>query len=80
MSQLGLGTKLSDAWPTVLITTARGLLRKVIPRRVMDDSAELLGKGSSIDRDELTARPISLAGRHVCRWPRTRRPSRCAAG
>ncbi len=59
LAQLGLGAKLSAA-PSVLVTTARGLLRKVIPRPVMDASAELLGKGSSIDRDDLAMRLIRL--------------------
>ncbi len=59
LAQLGLGSKLS-APPAVLITTARGLLRKVLPRRVMDDCAELLGKGSDIDRDALATRLIRL--------------------
>ena len=59
LAQLGLGSKLSAA-PAVLITTARGLLRKVIPRSVMDAAAELLGKGSAIDRDELATRLIRL--------------------
>ena len=53
LAQLGLGSKLSAA-PTVLLTPARGLLRKVIPRSVMDAAAELLGKGlGSIPRRDL---------------------------
>jgi transcription-repair coupling factor (superfamily II helicase) len=59
LAQLGLGPKLA-APPAVLITSARGLLRKVIPRAVMEEAAELLGKGSSIDRDHLAARLVRL--------------------
>lgn len=55
LSQRGLGKA-----PAVLITTARGLLRRVLPRAVMDASAELLGRGVTIDRDELAAKLIRL--------------------
>src|ERR1700722_9909632 len=54
LAHRGLSSRLSGQPgppPTVLIASVRGLLRKVMPRRVLEEHAELLGKGVSVDRD-----------------------------
>ena len=55
----GLSVK-AGAAPLVLLTSVRGLLRKVMPRRVLEENAELLGKGLTVDRDELAQRLVRL--------------------
>jgi transcription-repair coupling factor (superfamily II helicase) len=46
--------------PAVLVLSVQALLRRQMPRARLLGGADLLGKGASVDRDELAARLISL--------------------
>jgi transcription-repair coupling factor (superfamily II helicase) len=60
LSQRGLGRHTS-----ALVLSVRALSRRLLPRRLVDDRAELLGKGGEIDRDELARRLQGLGYAHV---------------
>jgi transcription-repair coupling factor (superfamily II helicase) len=60
LSQRGLGKR-----PCVLVLSVRALSRRLLPRRLVDDRAELLGKGGEIDRDDLARRLSGLGYAHV---------------
>ena len=60
LSQRGLGKA-----PAALVLSVRALARKVLPRRLVDERSELLGKGAQIDRDGLARRLQGLGYAHV---------------
>jgi transcription-repair coupling factor (superfamily II helicase) len=60
LSQRGFGKH-----PCALVLSVRALSRRLLPRRLVDDRAELLGKGAEIDRDELARRLTALGYAHV---------------
>ncbi|MHB8419650.1 MAG: transcription-repair coupling factor [Myxococcales bacterium] len=60
LSQRGLGKT-----PAVLVLSLRALARKLLPRRIVDERSELLGKGAQVDRDELARRLAGLGYAHV---------------
>ncbi|HVO20338.1 MAG TPA: transcription-repair coupling factor [Anaeromyxobacter sp.] len=51
---------LSPAALSAVVVSARGLCRRVVPRRLLEGSAELLGKGLVIPREELAAKLVAL--------------------
>ncbi len=60
LSQRGLGRH-----PCALVLSIRALSRRLLPRRLVDDRAELLGKGGEVDRDQLARRLSGLGYAHV---------------
>ncbi|MHB1843733.1 MAG: transcription-repair coupling factor [Deltaproteobacteria bacterium] len=60
LAQRGLGKQ-----PAALVVSARALARKLMPRTVLDASAELLGKGVEVGRDALARKLVGLGYAHV---------------
>ncbi len=46
--------------PAVLVVSVQALLRRQIPRLRLQAASELLGKGASVDRDELSAKLLAM--------------------
>ena len=60
LSQRGFGKR-----PCALVLSVRALSRRLLPRRLVDNRAELLGKGGELDRDALARRLAALGYAHV---------------
>jgi transcription-repair coupling factor (superfamily II helicase) len=56
---------LDPASVQAVVVSARGLARRVIPRRVFEEHSDLVGKGATVDRDALAARLVALGWARV---------------
>ncbi|HET9594583.1 MAG TPA: transcription-repair coupling factor, partial [Anaeromyxobacteraceae bacterium] len=57
--------QLDPASVKAVVVSARGLARRVVPRRVLEEHSDLLGKGATVDRDALAAKLVALGWARV---------------